>query len=389
MKKLAVITTHPIQYNAPWFTLLAERGNVRVKVFYTWGEGVLKKKFDPGFGKVVEWDIPLLEGYEYAWVKNISNNPGSHHFRGIDNPELIQSIEQWGADAVLIFGWAFKSHLKAMRHFKNKIPVLFRGDSTLLDEPSQISLKSLLRLIFLRWVYRHIDVALYVGSANRLYFSKMGVKDSQLVNAPHAVDNKRFNEDRKEEVQQFRLSLGVSESDIHITYAGKLEPVKNLLFFLKAWMEANSANNVFCLIVGNGSEEQRLKDFAAASGNTNVLFMDFQNQQAMPVVYQSSEIFCLPSRSETWGLAINEAMAAGCAILASDKCGAAQDLIDPGKNGYIFKSDDEASLVHYLKLMIADREKLKQMGRASQERIRAWNYEAIALAVEETVNKHS
>lgn len=389
MKKLAVITTHPIQYNAPWFKLLAERGNVKVKVFYTWGEGVLKKKFDPGFGKVVEWDIPLLEGYEYEWVKNISNNPGSHHFRGIDNPELIQSIEQWGADAVLIFGWAFKSHLKAMRHFKNKIPVLFRGDSTLLDEPSQISLKSLLRLIFLRWVYRHIDVALYVGSANRLYFSKMGVKDSQLVNAPHAVDNKRFNEDRKEEVQQFRLSLGVSESDILITYAGKLEPVKNLLFFLRAWMEANSANNVFCLIVGNGSEEQRLKDFAAASGNTNVLFMDFQNQQAMPVVYQSSEIFCLPSRSETWGLAINEAMAAGCAILASDKCGAAQDLIDPGKNGYIFKSDDEASLVHYLKLMLADREKLKQMGRASQERIRAWNYEAIALAVEETVNKHS
>jgi hypothetical protein len=51
-KNLAIIITHPIQYYAPVFQLLAKRCNL--KVFYTWGEEVLKDKFDPGFGKIIE-----------------------------------------------------------------------------------------------------------------------------------------------------------------------------------------------------------------------------------------------------------------------------------------------------------------------------------------------
>ncbi|HEY8661946.1 MAG TPA: glycosyltransferase family 1 protein, partial [Hanamia sp.] len=85
MKRLAIITTHPIQYNAPWFKLLAERKKLKVMVFYTWSQVEKEGKYDPGFGKNVEWDIPLLDGYEYRFINNISNEPGSHHFNGIDN----------------------------------------------------------------------------------------------------------------------------------------------------------------------------------------------------------------------------------------------------------------------------------------------------------------
>ena len=72
MKRLAIVTTHPIQYNAPLFKLIQERGNIQIKVFYTWGKTALKNKFDPGFGKYISWDIPLLDGYEYSFEKNIS-----------------------------------------------------------------------------------------------------------------------------------------------------------------------------------------------------------------------------------------------------------------------------------------------------------------------------
>jgi hypothetical protein len=71
LKKLAIITTHPIQYHAPWFKLLTERKKLNVMVYYTWGQLEHNSKYDPGFGKNVEWDIPLLEGYEYRFVKNI------------------------------------------------------------------------------------------------------------------------------------------------------------------------------------------------------------------------------------------------------------------------------------------------------------------------------
>src|SRR6476469_929600 len=76
--RLAILTTHPVQYNAPWFKLLAGRGRVEVKVFYTWGRGGVEKKFDPAFGCEIQWDIPLLEGYSFEFLENTAKRPGSH-----------------------------------------------------------------------------------------------------------------------------------------------------------------------------------------------------------------------------------------------------------------------------------------------------------------------
>src|SRR5258708_7599028 len=101
MKKLAIVTTHPIQYYAPVFKLLHQRGRVNIKVFYTWGKNA-ENKYDPGFEKKIEWDVPLLDGYSYQWQKNAANDPGTHHFNGIDNPEIINEISQWRPDAVLV-----------------------------------------------------------------------------------------------------------------------------------------------------------------------------------------------------------------------------------------------------------------------------------------------
>src|SRR3954468_9613942 len=112
-KKLAIVTTHPIQYNAPLFRLMSEQGSsFSIKVFYTWSQS-RESVFDKEFGRPVEWDIPLLEGYEYAFVDNVSSKPGSHHFKGIVNPTLTKVIGEWEPDAILVYGWSYSSHLKA------------------------------------------------------------------------------------------------------------------------------------------------------------------------------------------------------------------------------------------------------------------------------------
>src|SRR5476651_75479 len=110
MKKLAIITTHPIQYYAPVFKLLQQRGNIDIKVFYTWGDAA-PDKHDPGFNQAITWDIPLLDGYNYTWVKNTATDPGSHHFNGMVNPGLIDEIKNYDANALLVIGWAYYSHL--------------------------------------------------------------------------------------------------------------------------------------------------------------------------------------------------------------------------------------------------------------------------------------
>lgn len=385
-KKLAVITTHPIQYYAPLFQLLAKQ--VNLKVFYTWGEASLNK-YDPGFGKVIEWDIPLLEGYPYQFVKNESKNPGSHHFKGIINPDLISQISDFKPDAILVIGYAYHSHLQVMRHFKGKIPLWFRGDSTLLDEVK--GWKKYVKSFYLKWIYTHIDLAFYVGTANKAYFKKYGLKENQLLFAPHAIDNDRFAIDRSEEAQQLRLSLQIKDEDILILFAGKLEPKKDPELLLEAFLDmikehrAKIKENVHLLFVGNGVLEESLKSKVDTSTPLSVTdtasvtnegkrihFMDFQNQQMMPVVYQACNIFCLPSKGpgETWGLAVNEAMATGKAVIVSNKVGCAADLVIPHKNGDVFVAGSVDKLVKALVRLLKKDSSI--FGRNSAEIIQEW-----------------
>lgn len=386
-KKLAIITTHPIQYNAPLFALIAARAKIEIKVFYTWGQQVMENKFDPGFGKEVKWDIPLLEGYAYSFVNNIAPNPGSHHFKGIDNPSLLNEIENWKATAVLIYGWSFKSHLRAMRHFKNKIPVYFRGDSTLIQQPG--FLKKLIRKLYLTRVYKNIDLAFYVGTNNKAYYRNFGLQDKQLTFAPHAIDNNRFSNissNDEAEVIKLKNKIGIENYEVVFLFVGKLEEKKNVSLLLQAFSKINN-HRVGLLIVGNGALEKEYKtEFEKVE---NIHFMDFQNQSNMPIVYRLGDVLVLPSKgpSETWGLAINEAMASGSAVLASSDCGAAIDLIKDGINGYIFKSEDGNDLGEKLKLLIKQKENLTAFGSASREIIKNWCFENICEALETQINK--
>jgi glycosyltransferase involved in cell wall biosynthesis len=339
-RRLAIITSHPIQYNAPLFELIAQEPDIELMVFYTWGESCLGEKYDPDFGKVIEWDIPLLEGYNYTFIKNTSSDPGSHHFKGIINTSLNQEIEAWQPDSIWVWGWAFDSHLKVMRHFKSKVPVWFRGDSTLLDEPKGFSLRTIARRIFLTWVYRHVDKSFYVGTHNKAYFKKHGLKESQLVYAPHAVDNDRFSDESGEKTlraMEWRRELGYSESDLVILFAGKFEPRKNPLFLVEL-MKVIESESIKLLMVGNGPLENNLKE--SLSKDKRVSFLDFQNQSKMPILYRIADYYILPSRSETWGLGINEALASGTKVIASNSCGGACDLIND-HNGLVFKPKTE------------------------------------------------
>lgn len=370
-KKLAIIVTHPIQYYAPVFQLLNNDKTIEIKVFYTWGEDSIKAKYDPGFGKVIAWDIPLLDGYPYEFLKNTSTAPGSNHFKGIINPDAIERITAFKPDAILIYGWAYQSHLKVMRHFKGKIPVWFRGDSNLLDN-NKANWKTFARYVFLRWVYRYTDKVFYVGKANKDYFLRYGVPEKKLVFAPHAIDNNRFSNDHSGEAQALRNELQVKDNEILILFAGKLEPKKNPLLLLDAFLDVNLPN-LHLLFVGNGVLENQLK--SKASGTPRVHFLPFQNQQKMPAVYQAGDVFCLPSQGpgETWGLAINEAMAAGKAVIVSNKVGCASDLV-AANNGYIFNSLNIEELKTILK-QLTGRKDLLKMGTLSRTRIQNWCFE--------------
>lgn len=385
MKKLAIVTTHPIQYNAPWFTMLASRKKVELKVFYTW-ENAAQKFFDKGFQRQMQWDIPLLEGYDYEFVKNTATVQSSKSFYGIQNPYLNKRILEYKPDAVLIFGWKFKSHLSAMKFFKGKIPVLFRGDSTLLDETN--SGKDKIRRIILNHVFKSIDVALYVGMNNKNYFQINGLQENQLVYTPHAVDNIRFGNwtpENELKLTEWKKNIGLTLKKTVFVFVGKFEQKKNPLILLEA-AKLLKNRDFKLLFVGNGELENELHKAADLYANIHVL--PFQNQSVMPMVYRLGDVFVLPSGGpgETWGLAVNEAMACGLPLLVSDKVGCADDLVENYLNGFIFKSGDIANLAEKMNYFIDNNSKMKEMGLAAKEKIQFWSFEQICQALEMTMD---
>lgn len=381
--RLAIITTHPIQYYAPIFSLLHRRGKSEICVFYTWGEAALSK-YDPGFNIQISWDVPLLENYPYQWIQNDSKDPGSHHFKGIITPNLIKQIEKWRPSAVLVFGWNYQGHLKAIRYFSKKLPVYFRGDSTLLDEAG--SFKTFIKFTILRWVYGHVNHAFYTGSSNKQYFKKCGLKEHQLSFAPHAVDNQRFQEDKTREATELREKLGICSQETLILFAGKLEPKKSPYLLLSAFL-ALKRNDVHLLFVGNGPLEALLKE--NAGNRPRVHFLNFQNQSVIPVVYQACDLFCLPSGGpgETWGLTVNEAMACGKAILVSDKVGCARDLVRENYNGAVFESGNLPDFIQKLDSLVRSKNLLQQYGNNSRALIKDWTLLKIAEAIEDKLTE--
>lgn len=384
-KKLAIITTHPIQYNAPLFKLLADRGKILLKVFYTWSQASEKVQ-DKGFGREIKWDIPLLNGYEYEFVVNTAKRPGNKNFYGIVTPGLKRAIEAYQPDAVLIYGWNFKGHYDAMRSFKGKVPVWFRGDSHLLNDQSD--LKTMLRRIALRWIYRYIDKAFYVGINNKAYFLAHGLGERQLVYAPHAVDLARFVDGPermyKQKAMEWRQELGYSPGDIVILFAGKFESIKNPKLLIKIFNDfLKEEGNKKLLMVGNGVLEDELK--ALAKGNENIQFLPFQNQSQMPLLYRLGDIFCLPSKSETWGLAVNEALACGAAVIVSEKVGCAADLVPDENIGWRFTLDETDKLIDVIKSIRPEQVKDEVSKSRRQEFIQQWSYDSICSTIEENI----
>lgn len=389
--KLAIIVSHAIQYYAPWFALLNQRGKIDVKVFHTWSQSKENTEgvFDKGFGKKISWDIPLLDGYDYYYVNNTSKNPSDQNFNGIKNPELISKIKEWDANAILVIGWNFHSHLKAMRYFKGKIPVYFRGDSHLLDEKKGI--KTLIRRIALKWIYQNIDFACYVGTNNKEYFLKHGASENNLIFTPHSIDNERFyknNSKLEKEAKDWKNKLGISENAKIVLYCGKFETKKSPVTIVEAAKKFKDNKNLLFLMIGNGHLEKELKE--QAKGLKNILFLPFQNQSKMPVVYRLCDIFTLPSigAGETWGLAVNEASACERPILVSNKVGCAIDLVKNNKNGFIFDAGNTNDFCEKLNKMLSEKNiSLKEMGVNSKKIIENWNFNKICQALENSFQK--
>ena len=385
MHRVAVVASHPIQYQAPWFRQLAQVTDLTV--FFCHRQSA-DDQARAGFGEAFEWDVPLLDGYRYEYLDNVSQAPGVGEFAGCDTPGIRHRLAAGRFDACIVNGWYLKSYLQAMRSARGLgMAVLVRGDSQ-LREPRG-ALKSALKYFPYRWMLAQIDAHLFVGQANREYLQHYGVRNENLFFAPHFVDNIRFangadaaREDG--EAARLRESWGAHPRAVIFGFAGKLVPEKRPDDFLAAIGRlARQDAGVRGVIIGAGTEAPRLRERAESEG-LPVAFTGFVNQSALPAHYAAMDCLVVPSASESWGLVVNEAMAAGRPVILSDRVGCVPDLVIEGETGFSYPMGDVAALTdRMLTLRRTIRERAVELAGAVSARIGEYTCErAVAGTLE-------
>lgn len=341
--RVAFVTSHPIQYQVPIFRHLATRDDLQFEVLFAMLPDAAAQ--GAGFGVEFEWDIPLLEGYQYTVLDNIATTPSVTRFTGCDTPSVRQVLSDKEIDVVIVNGWVVKTCVQTLRACKRLgIPCVVRG------EANHLRPRPWWKRLLQRQLVRRYDAYLPIGTANREFYAGYGAQTSRMFDARYCIENERFEraaaESKRHRVQR-RADWGIDDNSVCFLYCGKFEEKKHPAELVEAFgdaIEANPEHRLHLLMVGDGDLREDCERLVERRG-LPVTFAGFLNQSEIVDAYVASDCLALPSdHGETWGLVVNEAMACGRPAIVSDQAGCHLDLVRVGETGWVHRFGDWAQL---------------------------------------------
>lgn len=371
--RVLAIASHPVQYSSPLFRLLAQHPQLDFQVAYCSLRGA-EAGHDPEFGRSVKWDIPLLDGY--AWTQVANRGSGSESFFGLNNPGLWQWIRRGHFDAVL----CFLSYLRAtfwiscLAAKSAGSAFLFGTDATTLVSRGSRKWKQLVKGLVWPPLFRLADQVIVPSTGTRNLILSLGISSERVTLAPYVVDNDWWTtQSANVNREAVRASWGAGAANTAVLFCAKLQPWKRPADLLRAFAKAN-LSNAHLLFAGDGPLRQQLEAEAVALGiRSRVRFLGFVNQSQLPPLYTSADIMVLPSEYEPFGVVVNEAMLCGCPVVASDRVGAAADLVSPVAPEFVFPCGDTDALAGLIMKVASDRRMLEETRQRGLAQMRVWS----------------
>ena len=373
MKKLrlAWLATHPIQYQAPLLRAIALCPDIDLTVLF-FSDFSTREFIDPGFGRKIQWDTPLLDGYKYEFLPGTGREISEIKLFQPRVGGLAKKLNKKNFDVVLIQGWQNYGMIKAGWLAKRAgLQVLMRCEASDHVDTST-GLKLMLREATVRFLLRQVDYCMAIGTRNRNFYLKRGFPAKKIGSMPYCVDNDHFRTKAQEiDTDSLRLKLSLERDRPIILYASKLIVRKYPDKLLEAYRLLPEPRP-YLIFVGDGELKSKLEETIRSAQLKHVRLEGFRNQSELPAFYALADIFVLPSVNETWGLVINEAMNAGCAIITTDEVGSAVDLVRTGENGFVIEPRNVEALKVAL-LGCIDQQRYSLMGLRSLKIIKEWS----------------
>lgn len=194
---------------------------------------------------------------------------------------------------------------------------------------------------------------------------------SQPKSVPKIVIHNSVNLERFDQAPDVRAELGLSATDVVVTFIGQIRKIKGIDLFIRM-AHRIAGSGVKFLIVGECrdpakfegaySEDQLRKEMG---GDSRIKYIGYRPD--VQSIYRSSDVIVMPSRwGEPFGLINIEAGAARKPIVATRDGGIAE-IIRHGENGFLIERDDLDGLIHYAGLLIEDDVLRHRMGERARE----------------------
>lgn len=218
---------------------------------------------------------------------------------------------------------------------------------------------------------------------------QLGVPRQRIFIAPNAVDRVFFREKADSLLhsrEARRAETGLN--GLVVLFAGRLlEESKGVSDLIRACGRLErEAKRVSLLLAGDGPDRSGYQELARGERLSDIRFLGMLNQEDLCEYYSLSDVLVLPSRYEPWGFVLNEGMEFGLPLVVSRAVGAGPDLVRPGRNGYVFRVGDIATLTRCLEAVAQDKGLRKRMGEESRMIIQDFSPENWAKGVFEAVN---
>jgi glycosyltransferase involved in cell wall biosynthesis len=168
---------------------------------------------------------------------------------------------------------------------------------------------------------------------------------------------------------KLRQTLGIAPTDFVVGAIGSLLPAKGQEFLIGAMPELiHKFPGVKLVIAGSGSLDRRLKEQTVELNLGGSVLFPGHIEDPAPY-YKMFDAFIMPTTMESFGLAIIEAMAAGCPVAAS-RAGGLPEIIENRETGLLFAPGDSLAIVAAARLLLSDRRTARRLADAAKKKVR-------------------
>ena len=376
--KLAVVTPIPTPYRDPFWNEVARRPDVELDVYYC-----APVKADRPWQVAWEMNYEAIHLPVWNLARPFGDDASCYWNRGI-----VRALRRRGCDALILGGYNHITMLLAMAYAKAAGVPFYMMNEPFLNYPRK-RWRKIVKRPLVKWVMRNATGLLPTGKLASEYLLHYGAREEQLVLIPNTPDVRMLDSEARRlrpERERLRREFEVADRAT-VLFVGRLIPKKGVDVLIRALERVVQRIDAQLIVLGSGPSQDEWERLASERGLGDcVQFRGFAAPSSLPQWHAVSDLFVLPS-TETWSVAVLEALSSGLPVVISDKVGCHADVINDDRIGSVVPAGDVQGFAEAIRSKLEARPPADQVAEIWTPVRESVEYSVLAERLIETIRR--